>query len=325
MILVTGATGFVGRRLIPALRERFAAKPIRVLARALPPPDALPEDVQVFLGDLEDCQIATVLLRGVDVVIHLAANVQPDAREIIEMRRVNTVAARNLYSAAIAAGTKLFVHVSSAGVYGPPRSDAPFKEEDACRPTTAYQISKFEAEEALRKIEPSQTALNILRPTGIYGAGSLDVSAYKKVLSQRWTIELIGGVVVHPTHVTDVVEGITALVQRPAPTGTVFNLGGERPLLLQDLFALMAETLGCRRQRIVLSRSITGPLGGLAEAVCSVVGRRKPLVAEMCRGYCFSAAVDDRRFQRRYPAVPRLRLTDGIREHIEWARANCLL
>jgi nucleoside-diphosphate-sugar epimerase len=325
MILVTGATGFVGRRLIPVLRERFAAKPIRILARTLPRPDSFPEDVQVLLGDIEDSQLATTLVRGVDVVIHLAAKVRPDARDISEIRRVNTDAARNLYLAAIAAGTKLFVHVSSAGVYGSPRSAAPFREGDACNPTTPYQISKFEAERALRQIEPSQTTLNVLRPTGLYGSGSFDVSAYRRILNQRWTIELSGGVIVHPTHVTDVVEAIVALVQQPAPAGTIFNLGGERPLLLQDLFGLIAETLGHHRRRIVLSRSIGRPLGGIAEALCSMIGQPKPLLAAMCRGRCFSAAVDDRRFREQYPAVPLLRLADGIREHIEWARVNGLL
>jgi nucleoside-diphosphate-sugar epimerase len=325
MILVTGATGFVGRRLIPALRQRFPTKPIRILARTLPAPDTFPEGIQVFLGDLEDTEVATAVVRDTEVVIHLAAKVLPHAREIGEMRRANTEAARNLYSAAVAAGAKLFVHMSSAGVYGPPRSAAPFTEDDACNPTTAYQISKFEAEEALRKMEPGQTTLNILRPTGIYGSGSFDVSAYKKVLGQRWTAELSGGVIVHPTHVTDVVEGITALVEQPASTGTIFNLGGERPLLLQDLFALMAHMLGCHRRRIVLSRSIVGPLSQIAESVCSMIGRPKPLLAAMCQGYCFSTAVDDRRFREQYPGALLLSLTDGLREHIDWARANCLL
>src|SRR5882757_1369795 len=109
MILVTGATGFVGRRLIPVLRERFSAKPIRILARTLPQPGAFPEGIQVFLGDIEDTQVAAALVRGTEVVIHLAAKVLPHAREISEMRRVNTEAARNLYSAAVAAGSKLFV------------------------------------------------------------------------------------------------------------------------------------------------------------------------------------------------------------------------
>jgi uncharacterized protein YbjT (DUF2867 family) len=71
MILVTGATGFVGRHLLPALRARLSGKPIRILARTMPPPGALPEGVQVFLGDLEDPKIAGALVSEAEVIIHL--------------------------------------------------------------------------------------------------------------------------------------------------------------------------------------------------------------------------------------------------------------
>jgi nucleoside-diphosphate-sugar epimerase len=325
MILVTGATGFVGRRLIPALRDRFSTKPIRILARMMPPPGALPESIQVFLGDLKDTRIAGALVREAEVIIHLAANVQTDSRDIREMRRANTDATTNLFKAAIAGGSKLFIHMSSAGVYGPARSIVPFKEDDFCKPGTPYQISKFEAEKALGQIDPKQIILNILRPPIIYGSGSTHWLAANKVFARRWSVELKGGIIVHPTHVQDIAEGIIALVERPAAAGAVFNLGGDRPILTQDLFALIAETLGCRQRRIVLSPPIAGPLGGIAEALCSLIGRPKPLLAAMCQGHCLSAAVDDSRFRERYPAVPRLSLTEGLREHVEWARANGLL
>jgi nucleoside-diphosphate-sugar epimerase len=172
MILVTGATGFVGRRLIPALKESFPAEPIRIMVHSYSP-GVSPEDVEIFRGDLKYPKIVQALVKDADVIIHLAANVRTGSHDICEMRRINTEATRNLYSAAVQSGAKLFVHVSSAGVYGPPRSAAPFREDDACKPATAYQISKFEAEEALLKTDSKQTILNILRPTIIYGSGRI--------------------------------------------------------------------------------------------------------------------------------------------------------
>jgi nucleoside-diphosphate-sugar epimerase len=326
MILVTGATGFVGRHLVPALGTRLSDTPIRILSRTMARSDVLPDGVRIFRGDLEDAQGAAAAVRGTEVVIHLAAKVQPDAREVEQMRRVNVEGARNLYRAAIAAGSRLFVHMSSAGIYGPPRSGDPFREDDAPNPSTPYQVTKFEAEDALGQIDPKETALNILRPAGIYGSGSfLELDIYNRVLGQRWSIEPSGGVVVHPTHVRDIVEGIIALIERPASGGTVFNLGGERPILVQDLFALVAETLGVGRRRIVLPRSVAGPLGGMAEGFFSLIGRPKPFLAGMSQGHRFNAAVDDHRFRQCYPTVPIISLTEGLREHIDWARANRLL
>jgi hypothetical protein len=100
-------------------------------------------------------------------------------------------------------------------------------------------------------------------------------------------------------------------VKESAPSGTIFNIGGERALLAQDLDALIAELMGYPRRRIVLP----GSLGRIAGALCLAIGRRSSL-ADMCRGQHFSAAVDDRRFHERYPAVLRIDLVDGLREHI---------
>src|SRR5262249_36863507 len=299
MILVTGASGFVGRHMVPALKKRFPTEAVRILARTKPAADVA-TDAQIFIGALE--QLPAAVVEGVDVLIHLAAKVQPDSRDIQEMRRVNVEGTRKLYAASVASGCKLFLHVSSGGVYGPARTSDAFNEKDLCTPVTPYQVTKWEAEKALNQIDPQQTVLNIIRPGGIYGAGSyLEIPAYRKVLVQKWSVEPAGDVVVHPTHVRDVVEAIIALVEQPAYHGAGFNIGGERPMRVNDLHALVAETLRVRRKRLTVPTSIAGPAAGMAEALFAFMGRRKPLLAAMCRGHLFSVAVDDRRFRHLYP------------------------
>ena len=323
MILVTGASGFVGRHMVRALKKRFPTEAVRILTRTKPAPDVA-TDAQIFIGALE--QLPAAVVEGVDVVIHLAAKVQPDSRDMQEMRRVNVEGTRKLYAASVASGCKLFLHVSSGGVYGPARTSDAFNEKDLCTPVTPYQVTKWEAEKALNQIDPKQTVLNIIRPGGIYGAGSyLEIPAYRKVLVQKWSVEPAGDVVVHPTHVSDVVEAIMALVKQPASHGAVFNVGGERPMRVNDLHALVAETLGIRRKRFTLPTSIAGPTGAAAGALFKFLGRPKPLLAPMCRGRVLSVALDDSHFRRLYPTVPVVKLVDGLREHIDWARTQQLL
>jgi nucleoside-diphosphate-sugar epimerase len=325
MIVVTGASGFIGHHLVQALAERIPEQSIQIFD-AKPSSGVLPERVQFVRGTVEDTQSLAAALHGADVVVHLAAKVQPDSHEVQEMRRVNVEGTRNVYSEAVASGCSLFVHMSSAGVYGPPRSATPFQEDDAPRPVTPYQLTKWEAEEALRSIDAKGTTLNIFRPAGIYGPGShLEIPAFKRVIAQRWAVEMSGGVSVHPTHVRDVVEAIIAVVRRPAPHGMVFNVGGARPIRLEDWQAVVADALGVRRQRLVIPSWIGGPLAAVAQPGIAFMGRRNPLLVRMGRGHLFSAAVDDRRFRQRYPNVPVVDLTKGVKEHVEWAKTNHLL
>lgn len=165
-----------------------------------------------------------------------------------------------------------------------------------------------------------------MRPAGIYGPGSyLEIPAYKKVRAQRWILEVSGGIIVHPTYVGDVVQAVLAVVEQPAPHATVFNIGGERPIRLYDLQALVAETLEVPRWRMVLPFWIAGPLAAVAKPLLAFLGRPNPLLGRMSRGHLFSAAVDDRRFRERYPNVPVARLKDGLREYIDWASTHGLL
>jgi len=252
--------------------------------------------------------------------------VQPDARELEEMWRVNVTGTQNAYTAAAASGCKLFVHMSSAGIYGFPRRPEPFQEDDVPIPVTPYQRTKWEAEKALRLIDRGNMTLNILRPAGIYGPGSyLEISQYKKVLRQRWVLDVKGGVVVHPTYVQDIVHAILAIVAEPAPHETVMNIGGDRPIQFQHLQVLLAKTMGVQRHQVVLPRWLGTPLALLGEPILALRGRPNPLLGRMCRGDLFSAAVDDSRFRSRYPDVPVARLEDGLRDTVEWATAHHLL
>ena len=325
MIVITGASGFIGQHLVSMLRQQLPSKRLRAFD-ANPPANPAVQDVEVVRGRIDAPGELPQLVAGAEVVIHLAAKVEPDARDSAELRRVNVDGSRNLYDAAVTSECRLFVHMSSAGVYGHPRTRRPFREDDLPEPATPYQRTKLEAEEALREIDPRSTTLNILRPAGVYGPGSVkEIPQYRRVLRQRFALELRGGVVVHPTYVADVAEAIMALVATPAPHGSVFNIGGEQSLRLQDLDALVAELLDVERRRVVIPESLAAPASAIAAPLLARAGRPKPLLEPMSRGELFSAAVDDRLFRVRYPHVPVTRLREGLQRTLEWAAVHRLL
>jgi nucleoside-diphosphate-sugar epimerase len=325
MIVVTGGSGFLGRHLIRVLVERYRSTPLRIFDLR-PPADPPPEGVEFVGGSIEDSAAVAAAVRGARIVVHLAARVEPASQDRAQLTRVNTEGAHVVFMAAVRAGCELFLHMSSAGVYGLPRGSEPFREDDPLDPVTPYQRTKLEAEERLRGTDAASTTLIVLRPAGIYGSGSrLELASYKTILRQRLTVELRGGVIVHPTHTSDVAEAIVALIDSPAPHGSVFNLGGERPVLLQELHAITADVLGVSRRRIILPTPVAVVLAAVVGPVLSAAGRPKPHLHAFSAGRTISSAVDDRRFRRRYPAAPVLPLQSGIQEHVDWARAHDLL
>ena len=166
MILVTGGAGFVGRHLLRALKTEREDVPLRVLdAQELP--GNLAADVHLVRGLVHEPDDVAKSVADVDVVIHLAAKVEPDSRDFESMWRVNVEGTRILHSSAVAAGCARFLYVSSSGVYGQPRSAHPFTEDDEPRPVTPYQRTKLEAENVLRRSLVPTTSVNILRPAGL--------------------------------------------------------------------------------------------------------------------------------------------------------------
>ncbi len=324
MILITGGAGFVGRHLITALRRKEPDQRLRVFD-VLPPESDVPSDIEWRAARIEDGIAASLAVRNISVVVHLAAKVDPGSRSFDDLARVNVTGAKILYDAAVAAGCRLFIHMSSSGVYGPHTLVAS-PESTPLKPVTPYQRSKRDAEVALRNSEPKGTTLNILRPAGLYGAGSrLEIPAYRQVKTQRRAFELKGGLVVHPTHADDIVEAILALIEQPAPHDSIFNVGGERPILVQELHAMVASILNVPRQRIIAPASLFGPIARLASPVLTGLGRGNPLLAHFASGGFVTSAVDDRVFRTRFPSVPVRSLRQGLQEQIDWARSRELL
>src|SRR5471030_359753 len=163
-ILVTGATGFVGNRLVAKLEEKkyCVVGTSRHISAEMPPN-------RVNIGDITEMTDWSTVLQGCETVIHTAgrAHILDDRAKdkLAEFRRVNCAATLKLARDAEVAGVKHFIFISSIGVNGNKTDNIPFDESSVPQPTSDYAVSKLEAELSLKsQFANSAMAITVIRP-----------------------------------------------------------------------------------------------------------------------------------------------------------------
>jgi nucleoside-diphosphate-sugar epimerase len=237
-ILVTGATGQVGRGLLrqfPVLAR--PGDEVRVLARDEARAAAWAEHgARVVPGDLRDTDALTKAVDGVDAVLNVAAAFKggEDEREIVA---VNRDAAVRLARLAHAAGAGRFVQVSTNLVHGAGR-DRPHEEDDPCVPGGPlwgpYPASKAEAESALLALEGLDVRIG--RLAFVYGDGDPHLRQ-----SLRWASHWPAVKRLQLVHVADAARGLLRLLFAPGTHGRVYNIADDAPVTALDLHRVLGE------------------------------------------------------------------------------------
>jgi nucleoside-diphosphate-sugar epimerase len=266
LALVTGATGFIGGRIVPALLARGYR--VRVLVRDAARA-ALPAEVERFEGDL--CRPATLagIERGVDLVVHAASLLGKWGTPEALMREVNVEGPSLLLRRFAGAPLRRFVHLSAGGVTGPLPAGAADEGYD-CRPATAYERTKLEGE---RRVLATGLELGlpviVVRPTFTYGPGDPHkLALFRAVRRGRYVFIGDGESVNHPVFIDDLIAGLMLAIERGRP-GEVYIVGGERPVTKRELVNTIADALGVPHPR----RGIPVGLARVAAAALELAGR----------------------------------------------------
>lgn len=237
-LVVTGASGFVGRRLVGLLRERASTAPrdVTLLVRdaaALAPLGALPPGWRVVRLDLATDPPPDGAIPPGSVVLHLAAATGRSSRA--QLRAVNVEGTRRLATGARAAGASHLVFVSSIA--------ASFTN----RRWYHYAEAKLEAE---RAVAESGVPFTIVRPTMVFGAGSPVQEGLARIATGGApVVPGSGAVQVQPILADDLATFLLSLSDAPPPSGVTVEVGGGARCTLGELLAHMRAARGLPPRR----------------------------------------------------------------------------
>ncbi|MFW8590314.1 UDP-glucose 4-epimerase family protein [Glaciecola sp. 2405UD65-10] len=246
MILLTGATGFVGGALFDALKN----KSVRCLGRQNPSKTTKSSFYQSEINADTDFAVA---LQDTNVLIHCAARVHimdDSATDPLEaFREVNTYGTLNLAQQAANAGLKRFIFLSSVKVNGEStKPDLPFRPDDQFIPTDPYGLSKYEAEVGLREIA-AKTGMEvvIIRPPLVYGPGvKANFASMMKWVNRGLPVPL-GGIKSNKrslVSVDNLVDLIVTCIDHPNAANQTFMVSDDDDVSTSQLLANIATALG---------------------------------------------------------------------------------
>lgn len=260
--LVTGANGLLGRALCSVL-EHADHEVVRIVRTSTTPSE-------VSVGDVnERTQWGEVLSSGVDLVVHLAAQVPADGKatdwKTDLFYQTNALGTRNLANQCAQYGVKRFVFVSTVKVLGEGKDEL-YRGTDLAEPADGYAISKWEAEQMLWQIA-AETGMEVvvLRPPLVYGPGVKgNFQRLMQGIDKHRPLPL-GGIQNRRSliYLGNLVDAILICVTHPKAAGKTFLVSDGDDVSTPELVRRIAAALGRRPLLVSVPASWIRWLGGI--------------------------------------------------------------
>lgn len=282
MILLTGASGFVGGSIL----EKIVQFSPKVIVRKLPL-SVIP-GVEYFSCDMNGATDYRSILHGVDVIIHAAARAHVMSETHLNTQAlyddININATVNLARQAAQRGVKRFIYISTIKVHGEENVNGlAFRYDDELAPDDCYAVSKAESEIKLQNIASAYgMEFTIIRPPLVYGPGVKANFATMMNFARKNPPLPLGAISNKRSLVAidNLVDLIVTCINHPNAANQTFLVSDDQDVSTTELLKKMASAFGKK------SRLIPVPMG-LIQLIASLLGRRA-----VAQRLCSSLVVD---------------------------------
>ncbi len=343
LILVTGASGWLGRRLIEALtaespeagRPALPAAKLRCLVQPADETKALRErGVEIVAGDIADREAQTAFFKDAEgaLVLHIAGVVHPPGRTIV-FEQVNHQGALSLYEAAAAAKVARFVAMSSNSPMGAnPTPEHVFTEESPYNPYMGYGRSKQRMELSLKQAsaKPDRPELVLVRAPWFYGPGQPPRQTLFFSMIKDGKFPLMGQGLNRRSmgYVDSLSDGLILCGAKPQAAGRTYWIADERPYAMNEIVDTVRTVLRDDFDFQVTEKTVSVPpiisdCARIADGLLQAVGlyhQKIHVLSEMN----LTIACDISRAKEELGYQPLVELREGMRRSIEWCLAQGL-
>ena len=316
-VLITGANGFIGNKLM----THYQAQGIPVVGV-----DLSGNGEDIFQGDIGQPETISQLLQDCDVVVHTAALVSNSIADA-DMWRVNVLATRKLIAAAEKHKVRRFVQISSIVAYGNSAEGELDEEQPVHADGGSYVLTKLASEHAvLAATANSPMELVIIRPGDVYGPGSrpwviLPIEAINK---GQFMLPAKGQGFFRPIFISDLIRGIALAVSTKEAAGEIFNLSCEGYMTTAEFFSHHYQWMNKRGPLKVstgLAMFAASAATKLAQMTGGVNEASTATIVQLCTKSWFSIA----KAERVLGWKPEVSFEDGMQQSKQWAQAQGLI
>lgn len=322
-VLVTGATGFIGRHLV----ERLVTAGEHVKALVRPSAHAAWLDalgVEVVRGDIGDADAVARAADKCGVVFHLAATTESSGLlSRFDVEVANVQGAENVTRAALRADIERLVFCSSVAVYGRIARHRLIDENTETDPDSPYGESKVLGEQVVLSAQQCHSLpVVVARISTVWGPGTTSwLGLFRSIAAEQFRLIGKGTNYHHIADVSDVVEGLLLCGAVKGVEGRTYNLAGSESVQLKRLVEMIGEEVGTTHFPAYLPAAPLHAYRVLDRMAVSLIGRKLPR-ADRLALFLGDRTFEISRARQELGYAPRIGTKDTIHRMAEWFRAH---